>query len=122
MHAILRRLETGERWWAAQVAFAALALVLLSTAVSAARELCGLVAQAPVHEATPLEFVVAAFAVVCCWSGLACMIEGPGLFRLAPVPRALGVAVNGDQSDWAILPSTAKRDRAQKRGREAKTD
>ena len=86
MHAILRRLETGERWWAAEAAFAAVAFLMLSLAAWAAREVVLLVHRAPPHPGSPLEFVVALLAVLCGCLGLACLVEGPGLFRLVPVP------------------------------------
>jgi hypothetical protein len=54
------------------------------------RSVIRLVNQPPQHEATALEFAIAATTFVCLSAGLALLFEGQGLFRLVPLPpRAL---------------------------------
>ena len=90
MHEIGKRLESGERWWAAEFVFRVLGMALLGVFAALWRVVVRLVGQAPAHQGTPLELAVAALAFVCLTSGLALLIEGPGLFRLLPMPpRAL---------------------------------
>jgi hypothetical protein len=81
-----RRLARGERWWAAEAVFAAAAFVLLSLAAIAAAALCRVVAAAPLQQPGAVAFALAAAGVVCAGAGLACLVEGPGLFRLVPLP------------------------------------
>jgi len=88
---IMRRLEGGERWWAAEIILRAFGLAMLGLCVAASVWLYGAVHQPPPpHEARPLEFL-AALASVIGWSlGWSFLVVGPGLFKLVPVPRRRG--------------------------------
>jgi hypothetical protein len=82
-----QRLNSGERWWAAELALRLLGLALLGGCAIAAHAVVRLTAQ---RSGTLLEFVVALVAFACLTGGLALLIAGPGLFRLMPKPpRAL---------------------------------
>ncbi len=86
MGRILRRLESGERWWAAEIALRSLGLALLGLCAAAAFWLSDDVRQPQYHEPTPLDFA-AALLVFLGWSlGGALLVVGPGLFKLVPVP------------------------------------
>ena len=90
MRKIRHRLESGERWWAAEVVLRLTGLALLGACTAFGRVVVRLAGHPPPHQATPAEFAVAALAFVCLTSGLALLFEGPGLFRLLPMPpRAL---------------------------------
>jgi predicted small integral membrane protein len=86
MGKIMRRLESGERWWAAEIAFRLLGLVLLALCGGAALWLFRSVHLPPPHEARPLEYLGALLAFLSWSLGWACFVEGPGLFKLIPVP------------------------------------
>lgn len=87
MHAVMRRLQSGERWWAAEVAFRLAGLVLLELDAISFRRLEQWVTRPPAHAATGPEFALSCLVVVFFSSALACLIEGPGLFRLIPHQR-----------------------------------
>lgn len=90
MRKIRHRLESDERWWAAEVVLRLIGLALLGACAAFGRVVLRLVGHSPPHQGTPAEFAVAALAFVCLTSGLALLFEGPGLFRLLPMPpRAL---------------------------------
>jgi hypothetical protein len=87
---ILRRLESGERWWAAEIILRAFGLAMLGLCVAVSVWLYGAVHQPPPHEAGPLEFL-AALVSVTGWSlGWSFLAVGPGLFKLVPVRRRRG--------------------------------
>jgi len=87
MRAVIRRLRSGERWWAAEVAFRAGAVVFLGLAALCLIQLERSVDRPPAHEASLAEFAMSGAGVVLFSAGIACLIEGPGLFRLVPYPR-----------------------------------
>lgn len=92
MHAIIKRLQSGQRWWAAEVAARLLALIPLSLAGLCARLLQRCVQRQPraptlPDPCTPSQFLLVAAGFAVLVGGLALMIEGPGLFRLVPYPR-----------------------------------
>lgn len=90
MTSIWRRVRCGERYWPAEAALRLAGLGLLAASFFVWRWDCALIAGLPAQDSTPREFLVAALAVLCLWSGLALTIEGPGLLRLyPPPPRAL---------------------------------
>jgi hypothetical protein len=87
MNAIMRRLESGERWWAAEVALRAFGLVLLALCTAGTIWLYGSVHLPPAHEANAKE-LLAGFIAVGGWClGWSFLVVGPGLFKLVPDPR-----------------------------------
>ncbi|MET0309370.1 MAG: hypothetical protein ABW023_11735 [Sphingomonas sp.] len=86
MAAILRRLESDKPGWAAQIAVRSAGLALLGLCAAAAWWLHRSVNQPPHHGATLLEFIAGLLAVASGCVGWALFGEGPGLFRLIPVP------------------------------------
>lgn len=87
MRQMMDRLQSGERWWAAEILFRFLALALFWLAALCGRGLEHRVTLPPPHQASPAEFAIAAAGVVLGAGGLACLIEGPGLLRIVPLPR-----------------------------------
>lgn len=87
MRTVMRRLRNSERWWAAEIAFRVLALACLGMAVFCLTQLERSVDKPPAHQATLAEFAMSGAGVVLFSAGIACLIEGPGLFRLVPYPR-----------------------------------
>ncbi len=86
MGRIMRRLESGERWWAAEIVIRSAGLGLLALCAVAALWLCRSVHLPPPHEPRLRDYG-AALAAFLGWSlGWACLVEGPGLFKLIPVP------------------------------------
>ncbi|WP_448662096.1 hypothetical protein ACG3SL_15655 [Sphingomonas sp. CJ20] len=81
-----RRLETGTHGWREEIAVRAAGAVLLSLCVAAAMWLHRAVTHPPGHAATLIEFAAAALATACLGLGGAFLVEGPGLFRLIPIP------------------------------------
>lgn len=90
MQAILLRLGKGNRWWAAEIVLRAFGAALLGICAAASWWLRRSVAQPPAHAATLLEFALAVLIVASFGLGLAFLFEGPGLFRLIPVPGRHG--------------------------------
>ncbi len=86
MGRIMRRLETGERWWAAEIALRSFGLVLLGLCAMSALWLHRSAHQPPPHEARALEYGAALTAFMSWSLGWAFLVEGPGLFKLIPVP------------------------------------
>lgn len=86
MVSIIRRLETGERWWAAEIVLRLAGLALLGVCAAAGLWVFRLANLPPPHQGTPLEFAGAAIAVVALSPGLALALEGPRLFRPVPLP------------------------------------
>lgn len=87
MGTLLERLQSGQRWWAAELGLRALAGALLALALACFRHLELRVAGAAGAAPRPAEFAAAALAFAGTVAGLALLIEGPGLFRLVPYPR-----------------------------------
>ena len=88
MGEIIRRLESGERWWAAEIVLRALGLALLGLCAAASLWLYRLVHQPPQpHSARPIEFLAGLIAFLGWSLGWALLIVGPGLFKLVPVSR-----------------------------------
>ena len=86
MNRIIRRLETGERWWAAEIALRSGGLALLALCMASALWLYRVVHTVPPHPTGALEYA-AALATILGWSlGLSFLVEGPGLFKLIDVP------------------------------------
>lgn len=86
MTAMMRRLESDRPGWTAQVAVRSVGAVLLVLSAAMAWLLQRSVNQLPHHGVTCLEFAAAALAVASGCLGWALFGEGPGLFRLIPVP------------------------------------
>ncbi len=86
MRAVMRRLESQERWWAAEIGVRLIGLALLGIAAANSWLLRRFVLSLPAHGATAGEFALAAAAVAAFTLGCAFTAEGPGLFRLLPVP------------------------------------
>jgi len=87
MRAAIRRLQDGQRWWGAEVAFRVFALILIAVVLICFHRLEHSFADQPRHEPTVAEFALGTVGVVLGSTGLAFLIEGPGLFRLVPYPR-----------------------------------
>ena len=86
MSKILRRLESGERWWAAEVVLRATGLALLALCVALSLMLYRSVHQPPAHEPQALDYA-GALAVFVSWSsGGALLAVGPGLFERITLP------------------------------------
>ena len=87
MTTIRERLETGERWWAAECVLRAGGLGLLALAGWLATSLRGRLVTAGVR---PAQFLLGLLAVVLLAAAMALVCEGPGLFRrMSKPPRAL---------------------------------
>jgi hypothetical protein len=85
-----RRLEKGEGSWGAHVAVRGLGALLLALSIASGTWLCRSVARPPVHGVALLEMLAAVAVVAGWWFGTAFLVEGPGLFRLVPVPGRHG--------------------------------
>jgi hypothetical protein len=85
-----RRMEKGEGAWPAQVAVRGLGALMLALCIGAGTWLCRSVARPPAHSIAALEALAAAVVVAGWWFGTAFLVEGPGLFRLVPVPGRHG--------------------------------
>lgn len=90
MKTILSRMQQGERVRGAEIVLRLLGLALLGMCRLAMVWLLRAARVVPPHNATPATFAVAAVGFVCLTTGLALLLEGPGLLRLQPrPPRAL---------------------------------
>ena len=92
MHPIIERLQSGERWRAADVATRLIGGLFLLLAAYSAWVLRGWMQGMPRSSAllaacTPSELGLAVVAFVSLVAALAFLIEGAGLFRLVPYPR-----------------------------------
>lgn len=87
VRSVIRRLETGERWWAAELVIRLVGLALLGICAVACLRLDRMVHQPPRHDASPLEGLVAALAYLSFSAGWALALVGPALFRLVPLPK-----------------------------------
>ncbi|MBB4839700.1 MULTISPECIES: hypothetical protein [Sphingomonas] len=86
MWVLLRRMEQGEGGWPAQLWLRFGGVLLLGACALAVWTLVVSMNRPPQHNATPAEFGEALSGVVAWTLGWALLIEGPGLFRLIPVP------------------------------------
>jgi hypothetical protein len=86
VHAILRRLESGERCWCAECALRGLGAALLGVCATASWWLHRTINQPASHVPGTFDLAVAALGVTALGLGLAFTFEGPGLFRLIPAP------------------------------------
>lgn len=86
----MRRLESGERWWAAEIVLRSLGLALLGLCAAASVWLYRSVHQPPPHETRPLELLTALVMVLAWGLGWSFVVVGPGLFKLVPVPGRRG--------------------------------
>lgn len=64
MRQVLDRLQSGQRWWMAEILFCFLALALFVLTALCARGLERRVTLLPAHQAGPAEFALAAAGVV----------------------------------------------------------
>lgn len=83
MKTIVRRLERGERWWAAEIAFRIVGLLLLASCAGTA---LWTYRSVQAHPPAGLEALAAAFAYLSWSLGWASLVEGPALFELIEVP------------------------------------
>lgn len=86
MGRIMRRLESDERWWAAEILFRIVGLMLLALCSCAALWLYRSVHLLPAHNIRVFEYGAALIAFVSWSLGWSFLVEGPGLFKLMPVP------------------------------------
>lgn len=86
MGALLRRLENGAGGWPAQAGLRLGGATLLGLCALAVWTLILSLHRPPSHNASPAEFGEAVASVLTWALGWALLIEGPGLFRLIPVP------------------------------------
>ncbi|MDG2532113.1 hypothetical protein P6144_00495 [Sphingomonas sp. HITSZ_GF] len=86
MRAFLRRLERGAGGWPAQLGLRLGGAAMLGLCALAAWALTVSMHRPPLHSADPAEYGEAIFSVIAWGLGWALLIEGPGLFRLIPVP------------------------------------
>jgi hypothetical protein len=84
--AFLRRLESGAGGWPAQAGLRLGGALLLGLCALAAWALVASMHRPPAHNASPAEYGEAISSVLTWALGWALLIEGPGLFRLIPVP------------------------------------
>ena len=81
MDTIMRRLQSSERWWAAEAALRALGLASLAICAGATDWLYGSVHTQPAHQASALE-LLAGVPVVFGWCmGWPLLLLGKGLFK-----------------------------------------
>lgn len=86
MGAFLRRLESGAGGWPAQLSLRAGGALLLGLCALAVWALTVSMHRPPAHNASPAEYGEAVSSILTWALGWALLIEGPGLFRLIPVP------------------------------------
>lgn len=86
MQTFLYRLERGAGGWPAQLSLRLGGALLLGLCALAVWALAVSMHRPPFHSASPAEFGEAISSVVTWSLGWALLIEGPGLFRLIPVP------------------------------------
>lgn len=95
MKTLIRRLESGKRWWAADIALRLIGLLLLGLCALAVTWLYRSVHQLPQHDANARELFAGLVAVQgwCCGTSL--LAAGQGLFELVPVPRSFTINTRG---------------------------
>jgi len=87
MRGALRRLQDGQRWWAAEFAFRLVALLMFGLVFCCFRLLEYSLTRTPSHQPTMADFALGTVGVVLGSTGLAFLLVGPGLLRLVPYPR-----------------------------------
>lgn len=85
MDRILSRLQSGERWWAAEIVLRALGVALLGLCAAASLWLYRSIHQTP-HEPRALEWAGAAVVVMSWSAGGALLTVGPALFERIELP------------------------------------
>ncbi|WEK47850.1 MAG: hypothetical protein P0Y56_06035 [Candidatus Andeanibacterium colombiense] len=95
MKTLLRRLETGNRHWAADIALRLTGVLLLGLFALAAMWLYRSVHQAPQHPARAGELLAGLVAVQGWCLGTSLLAVGQGLFELAPVPGRFPIDAKG---------------------------
>jgi hypothetical protein len=86
MGKIMARLETGDRWWAAEIVLRAIGLALLGLCALSAIWLHAAVQRPSSELSLALETAEAAGTFLCWSMGGALLTVGQGLFRLIDVP------------------------------------
>jgi len=86
VRAFLRQLEQGAGGWPAQLGLRAGGAVLLTGCALLASALFASIHHPPHHPVAPAEFGEAMLSVIAWALGWALLVEGPGLFRMIPVP------------------------------------
>ncbi|HZF45475.1 MAG TPA: hypothetical protein VEZ26_04000 [Sphingomonadaceae bacterium] len=87
MKAILRHLESGQRWPAADWCLRLAGVALLGLCALAIVGLFRFVHQPPQHEPSPAELIAGLVAVQSWCVGTALIATGQGLFELVTLPR-----------------------------------
>jgi len=82
----LDRLRRGDRWWPAEFVLRIAGLAFLYGTGALAIGAHRLITSPPAHDATLGEFAICATTFLTLICGLALAFEGPGLFRLVPIP------------------------------------
>lgn len=80
------RLESGEKWWGAEIVLRSFGLFLLGLCSRQVSWLSTALHQPMIHGARPMEVVVAAAIFLSGSIGFALLLEGAGLFRLVDLP------------------------------------
>lgn len=86
MGMILNRLQSGERWWPAEVTLRGLGLGLLGLCAEVVTWLARVLHHVPPHATRPVELLAAGGAFLACSCGVALLVEGPALFALVDLP------------------------------------
>jgi len=86
MSSVFERLRLGQRCWSAEFVLRSLGLALLVACGKVLLLAHHMVSALPSHPATFAEFALCAVSFLALTCGLALTIEGPGLFRLVPIP------------------------------------
>ena len=83
----LDRLRRGERWWAAEIALRLAGLAMLASFYRVVLIAHNWVIAAPRHSVGLAIFALCAVSMTLFSAGLGFLFEGPGLFRMVPIPR-----------------------------------
>ena len=86
MGRIMRRLESGARWWAAEIVLRTFGLALFGLCALSAHWLYRSVHLATFSAPGLRDYGAALAAYLCWWLGGAFLCYGPGLFRLIDLP------------------------------------
>lgn len=86
MDAIMRRLQSGERWWAAEAVLRALGLAALALCAGAGAWLYNSLHLAPQHQPSALELLAGALVVLGWCTGWPLLLLGQGLFKPVELP------------------------------------
>lgn len=91
MGRMMQRLQSGERWLAAEIALRGFGLFMLALCALSTLCLYHAVHRPPVHhQPDAIEFALALGAATGWSIGWSFLVEGPGLFRLVDVPARHG--------------------------------